>query len=81
MPFKVAASANAQLFIASPACVHAMNNIWYDKIRPDQDNQLHLFRFFWAIVSFGLLAPISLEYRKNEKVKIFLFQLLVINLI
>jgi hypothetical protein len=42
---KVAADAEDELFIATPCCVEAMNNIWYDKLHPKQTkrDKLNLF--------------------------------------
>ncbi|CAF4924916.1 unnamed protein product, partial [Rotaria sp. Silwood1] len=64
---QVAADANDKLFIATPCCVEAINNIWYDKLHPEQTSLRNRFYLFCAIISLGLLAPPLLEYRVKNK--------------
>jgi hypothetical protein len=68
MYLKVAADAGDELFIATPCCVEAMNNIWYDKLYPKQTKRDKLNLFF-GFISLGLLAPNIVSYRTGEKVR------------
>jgi len=66
---KVAADAQDKLFIATPCCVQAMYNIWYDKIFPEK-SWMNKFVIMIGIVTFGLLAPPFVNFRMKEKVRI-----------
>jgi hypothetical protein len=68
MYLKVAADAKNKLFISTPTCVAAVNNVWYDKLHPEQKiiNKVSLFLGF---VSLGLAAPVVVSYRKMNKVR------------
>jgi hypothetical protein len=63
---KVAADAKDKLFIASPCCVQSMNNIWYDKIHPQQTENIQQVAMAAGVFSLGLLAPITVKYRPEE---------------
>jgi hypothetical protein len=67
--FKVAADAQDKLFIATPCCVQAMDNIWYDKIFPEK-SWMNKFVIMIGIVTFGLLAPPFVTFRMKEEVRI-----------
>jgi hypothetical protein len=69
MYFKVAADARDELFIATPCCVEAINNIWYDKLHPDQTRKRDQLSLFFGFISLGLLAPVIVSYRTTEKVR------------
>jgi hypothetical protein len=69
MHLKVAADAGDELFIARPCCVEAMNNIWYDKLHPDQTKKLDKLSLFIGFISLGLLEPHVISYRTAEKVR------------
>jgi len=73
MSLKVAADAKDELFIATPCCVQAMKNVWYDKIYPEQTMRDHLAMFF-GFMTFGLSAPFSVPYREWQQVKIISFK-------
>ena len=68
--FKVAANAKDKLFIATSCCVQAMNNIWFDKIHPEQSRKRDEIAMTLGIFSLGLLAPISVTYRQEIGVRI-----------
>jgi hypothetical protein len=70
---KVAADAQDESFIARPCCVEAMNNIWYDKLHPDQTRKRDKLSLFIGFISIGLLAPIFVSYRESQKVRIIIF--------
>lgn len=46
-----------------------MNNIWYDKIDPEQKGLKYQLGIVLALLSFGLLAPVFLEYREDGQVR------------
>jgi len=68
---KIAAHAEAKLFIATTASVQAMNNIWYNKINPSQSTSRNQIAMTLGVFSFGLLAPCFVTYRKEIEVRIF----------
>jgi hypothetical protein len=68
---KVAAYADDKLFIATSCCVQAMNNIWYNKIHPAHSTTRSIVGTTLAVLSFGLLAPYTIIYRKETEVRIF----------
>ena len=72
MSFKVAADAKDELFIATQCCVEAINNIWYDKLHPDQAHIVDMLRLYFGFISFGLLAPFLVSYREAEEVRIII---------
>jgi hypothetical protein len=76
---KVAADANDKLFIATPCCVQAMNNVWYDKIRPEK-SLTNILAILISFFTFGLLAPILVTFRTSEEVSIFIINSLTIKL-
>ena len=63
---QVAANAQDKAFIAMPCCVQALNSVWYDKIRPEQSRNRDQLTLFLGFISFGLLAPIAINFRQNE---------------
>lgn len=65
---KVAADAKDRSFVAAPACVEAMDNIWYDKIDPYQTKISRGVARCLSFFSLGLLAPFIVSYRENEQV-------------
>lgn len=67
---KVAADAKDKLFIATPCCVQAMNNAWYDKTLLDQSLSSALLTIL-SILIFGLLAPVIIDYRESHQVRIY----------
>jgi hypothetical protein len=73
MFLKVAANAADELFIATPCCVHAMDNIWYDKLHPEPTQLRHKFTMFIGFITFGLLAPVFASYRQTKWVRNNLF--------
>ncbi|CAF3973574.1 unnamed protein product, partial [Rotaria sordida] len=64
---QVAADANDKLFIATPCCVQAMNNIWYDKIYPEQSRNRNRISMVIGFFSLGLLAPFVVNYRSGRR--------------
>lgn len=67
---KVAAHATDKLFIATSCCVQAMNNIWFDKIHPEQSRTRDEIAMALGVFSLGLLAPIGVTYRQETGVRI-----------
>ena len=55
--------------MAEPCSVEAMNNIWYDKLRPEQRRKRDFLTMFIGFISFGLLAPVFVSYRESDKVR------------
>lgn len=45
-----------------------MNNIWYDKINPHA-SFAYRTTIWLHVISFGLLAPISLDFRSTQEVR------------
>jgi hypothetical protein len=76
MHLKVAADAGDKLFIATPCCVEAMNNIWYDKIHSDQTRKRDKLSLFIGFISIGFLAPIFVSYREAQEVRIIIFEMI-----
>jgi len=66
---KVAADAKNKLFISTPTCVAAVNNVWYDKLHPEQTKIINKVQLFLGFVSLGLAAPVVVSYRKMNKVR------------
>ncbi|CAF1520521.1 unnamed protein product, partial [Adineta steineri] len=66
---QIAANADNKLFLAHSCCVQSLNNIWYDKLYPDQSKKRNRAALFIGFLSFGLLAPVFVEYRKEPKVR------------
>ena len=66
---KVAADADDKSFIATPCSVQAMENIWYDKMLPDNTKSSPL-SVILSILTFGLLAPAIITYRQCQLVRI-----------
>ncbi|CAF4602126.1 unnamed protein product [Rotaria sp. Silwood1] len=66
---QVASDAQDKLFIAEPASIEAMNNIWYDKLHPEQASYRHRLALFFGIVSLGLLAPVFVKYRESKEAR------------
>ncbi|CAF0834212.1 unnamed protein product [Adineta ricciae] len=64
---QVAADAGDKLFIASSCCVQAMQNIWYNKVHPDQSRKRNEVAMTIGFFSFGLLAPFLVNFRKVSK--------------
>ncbi|CAF4917950.1 unnamed protein product [Rotaria sp. Silwood1] len=63
---QVASDADDKLFIATPCCVQTMNNIWFDKLHPEQITYSDRLKWFLSIISLGLLAPVIVAYRENK---------------
>ncbi len=72
MSLKVAADAKDKLFIATPCCVEAMNNIWYDKLLPDQSRKRNRLALVVGFFSFGLAAPPFAAYRECKQVRMIM---------
>ncbi|CAF3862174.1 unnamed protein product [Rotaria sp. Silwood1] len=66
---QVASDADDKLFIATPCCVQTMNNIWFDKLHPEQITYSDRLKWFLSIISLGLLAPVIVAYRENKMVR------------
>ncbi|CAF3948648.1 unnamed protein product, partial [Rotaria sp. Silwood2] len=62
---QVASDAKDKLFIATSCCVQAMNNIWYDKIYPEQSRKRNGISMAIGFFSLGLLAPFVVNYRSG----------------
>ncbi|CAF0878333.1 unnamed protein product [Adineta steineri] len=65
---QVAADAKDKLFIATPCCVQAMNNIWYNNIHPKQSNKRSEIAMSIGVLSLGLLAPFCVTYRDPPRI-------------
>jgi hypothetical protein len=63
---KVAADAESELFIATPCSVQTVKSVWYDKLHPEQNIVPGQVSLFIGFVSFGLVAPLFVEYRKPK---------------
>jgi hypothetical protein len=68
---KVASDAKDKLFISTPCCVQAMDNIWYGKLHPQQSRQRNRVSMVIGFFSLGLLAPFMVNYRKGAGVRIY----------
>ena len=66
---KIAANADDKRFISHSCCVQAISNVWYDKLYPDQSKKRNRAALIVSFISFGLLAPLFVDYRKVPKVK------------
>ncbi|CAF1229932.1 unnamed protein product [Rotaria sordida] len=64
---QVASDAQDKSFLSEPTCVQAMNNIWYDKLSPEQTSIRHRWGLLSGIVSLGLLAPFFVTYRESKE--------------
>jgi hypothetical protein len=73
MYLKVAADAEDELFIATPCCVEAMYNIWYDKLHPDQTKKRDKLNLFVGFISLGIVAPSFVSYLEAQEVRIIIF--------
>ncbi|CAF1525888.1 unnamed protein product, partial [Adineta steineri] len=60
---QIAADAKDKLFIATPCCVQAMNNMWYNNIHPEQSKKRNKLAMAIGVFSFGLLAPLWVTFR------------------
>ncbi|CAF4055197.1 unnamed protein product, partial [Adineta steineri] len=65
---QIAADAKDKLFIATPCCVQAMNNIWYKNIHHEQSNKRNGIAMAIGLFSLGLLAPFFVNYRDPPKI-------------
>lgn len=45
-----------------------MNNIWFDKLHPNQARKRDKLALFVAFITLGLLAPVFVLYREYEQV-------------
>ena len=63
---KVADAAQDKEFIATPCCVKAMENIWYDKIQPYGWSTGNLVAMVVSLASLGFLAPFVYRFRHNK---------------
>jgi hypothetical protein len=50
-----------------------MNNIWYNKIDPEQSGTRNQAALAVGLLSFGLLAPLVVNFRKGAKVRIYYY--------
>ncbi|CAF1004363.1 unnamed protein product [Adineta steineri] len=64
---QIAANADDKLFVSHSCCVQALNNIWYDKLCPDQSKKRNRAALFIGFLSLGVLAPVLVEYRKESE--------------
>lgn len=69
-PMQVAADAEDKSFIARPCCIEAMNNIWFDKLDPEQKRKRDILALIVGFLTLGLAAPLIVKYRKPESVRI-----------
>ncbi|CAF1449983.1 unnamed protein product [Adineta steineri] len=65
---QIAADAKDKLFIATPCCVQAMNNIWYKNIHHEHSNKRNELAMVIGVFSLGLLAPFFVNYRDPPKI-------------
>ncbi|CAF1094081.1 unnamed protein product [Adineta steineri] len=65
---QIAADAQHKLFLATPCCVQAMNNIWYNNIYPKQSNKRNEIAMTIGIFSLGLLAPFFSTYQDHPTI-------------
>ncbi|CAF1211902.1 unnamed protein product [Didymodactylos carnosus] len=63
---QVAVAADSKRFVGQPCCGHTMANIWYDKLQPDQSKKRNKVQLLVGFLTFGLLAPFIVQYRKNK---------------
>lgn len=49
--------------MGQPASVQALNQIWYDKLEPEEGFQRSSVTFVLSVLSLGLLAPFLMKYR------------------
>ncbi|CAF1206439.1 unnamed protein product, partial [Didymodactylos carnosus] len=63
---QVAVAADSKRFVGQPCCGHTMANIWYDKLQPDQSKKRNKIQLLVGFLTFGLLAPFIVQYRKNK---------------
>ncbi|UJR26318.1 hypothetical protein I4U23_007656 [Adineta vaga] len=54
---QIAATADDKDFIATPCCVQALDNIWYDKLYPEQMKNSNIIWLILGFVTCGLVAP------------------------
>jgi hypothetical protein len=76
---KVAADAKDKLFIATSCCVQAMNNVWYDKIHPQQSKTRNEISMAISFFTLGFLAPFIVTYRQGAGVRKFFIYLNKLN--
>ncbi|CAF4129196.1 unnamed protein product, partial [Rotaria sordida] len=67
---QVAADADDKKFLATQCCVQAMDDIWFDKLPPDQNTYKDQLRNFVGVISLGLLAPVTILYRENKTARL-----------
>jgi transient receptor potential cation channel subfamily M protein 2 len=72
---KVAANADDELFIARPACVQVMYNVWYDKLSPEQTRIQDRLALLIGFISLGLAAPPFVTYREIKQVRISYYKI------
>ncbi|CAF4194603.1 unnamed protein product [Adineta steineri] len=70
---QVAADAQDKLFIATPCCAQAMNNIWCHNIHLKQSNKRNEIAVPIAIFLLGLLALFLVTYRYLPLVRIYYY--------
>jgi hypothetical protein len=63
---KVAASAKAKKFIATPCCVQAVDNAWFDQLHPEQKQSGDNLRLVAGVLSAGIFAPALVKYRDHS---------------
>lgn len=63
---QVAVDADDKSFVGQPCCDQLLNNIWYDKIEPNQSSSQYL-QILLSICTFGLLAPALVSFRKQQR--------------
>jgi glycerol-3-phosphate acyltransferase PlsY len=66
---KAAADAKDKLFIATPCCVQAMENIWFDKLNPEQSRTRDQVALTASVVTLGLTAPPFVTFRESKAVR------------
>lgn len=52
-----------------------MNNIWFDKIHPEQSRKRDELAMGLGILSLGVVAPIGVTYRQEIAVRIIVMNL------
>ncbi|CAF4602097.1 unnamed protein product [Rotaria sp. Silwood1] len=64
---QVASDAHDKSFIAEPACIQGMNNIWFDKLHPEQKTIMQKLALLAGVISLGFLAPSVVTFRNVDK--------------
>ncbi|CAF0816739.1 unnamed protein product [Adineta ricciae] len=64
---QIAAVADDKNFLSTPCCVQALNNIWYDKLCPEQGRKRDVLGLALGFLTCGLAAPLCVRYREGEQ--------------